>query len=333
LLALVNDILDISRLEAGKFSLHMSALDIREALQETLESLRLLANQKSLSLTFTDHVQAPLWVEIDLKVTRQILINLVGNAIKFTDEGGVTIEFNAREIDDKTICLQFDVVDTGAGMTQEESARVFDRFEQSGSSLSGEQIGAGLGLAIVKDLVTLLGGDVTCLTAKGRGSRFSVSFPVTKLANPPQSMTSDSKVKVDDRPLEGLNIIAVDDNAINRIIIGKTCETLGANIDLFEAGDDMIAHLSEENAPAYDVMLLDLNMPGKNGFETLEAVRHLSTVAAKLPAIALTADAIDGTEEKVRAAGMEGYVTKPINAQELAEAILLLTGNPEEDVQ
>lgn len=332
LLALVNDILDISRLEAGKFSLQLSALDIRDAIQETAESLRLLASQKGLGLTFLDHVKTPLWVKIDLKVTRQILINLVGNAIKFTQEGGVTIEFNAREIDDATVCLQFDVVDTGAGMTQEESARVFDRFEQSGTSLSGEQIGAGLGLAIVKDLVTLLGGDITCLTAKGRGSRFSVSFPVVRLTNPPQPVATDNKVQVGDQPLKGLAIIAVDDNAINRIIIGKTCETLGATIDLFESGNDMIAHLSDNNAPDYSVMLLDLNMPGKNGFETLKAIRSLATVAAKLPAIALTADAIDGTEEKVRTAGMEGYVTKPINASELAEAILSLTGSHEEAV-
>ena len=333
LLALVNDILDISRLEAGKFSLHMSALDIREALQETAESLRLLANQKSLDLTFLDHFQEALWVEIDLKVTRQILINLVGNAIKFTEEGSVTIEFNAREIDDTTVCLQLDVVDTGVGMTQEESARVFDRFEQSGPSLTGEQIGAGLGLAIVKDLVTLLGGDITCLTAKGRGSRFTVSFPVTRLENPPQPLSTDNKIRVNERPLRGLSIIAVDDNAINRIIIGKTCETLGAKIELFETGDDMIAHLSQENAPRYDVMLLDLNMPEKDGFETLGAIRSLSNTAATLPAIALTADAIDGTEAKVKTAGMEGYVTKPINASELAEAILLLAGPHEEALQ
>ena len=333
LLALVNDILDISRLEAGKFTLRPSALDIREAVRETAESLRLLANQKDLSLTFEDQLQAPLWVEVDLKVTRQILINLVGNAIKFTQDGSVTIEFNAREIDDETVCLQFDIIDTGPGMSQEESKRVFDRFERSGSSLSGDQIGAGLGLAIVKDLVTLLGGDITCMTSKGRGSRFSVSFPVVKLAAPPAPETAGGSIQLDDQPLDGIRIIAVDDNAINRIIIGKTCETLGAAIDLFEAGDDMIDHLSAASAPDYDIMLLDLNMPGKDGFETLAGLRSLPNSKAKLPAIALTADAIDGTEERVRAAGMDGYVTKPIDASKLADVILSLTEHREETVQ
>lgn len=333
LLSLVNDILDISRLEAGKFSVHPSDADIRAALRDTADSLTLLANQKNLTLDVIDEVKEPLWVSVDLKIVRQILINLVGNAIKFTDEGGVTIEFGTRDIDDDSICLMFAVTDTGRGMSQEESNRLFDRFERAEAAIQGEQIGAGLGLSIVKDLVALLGGDVSCLTAKGRGTRFSVTVPVTKVQAPVSGPKPKAQNRKASAPLTGIRLLAVDDNAVNRIIIEKTCSRLGATIQMFESGAKLINHLANDRgAETCDLLLLDLNMPELDGIETLRRIRSLGGRAGMLPAIALTADAIEGTEQRVRRAGMDGYATKPIDARALTDLVLELASPREEAV-
>ena len=322
LLSLVNDILDISRLEAGKISVHLSNVDIKTTIQDTVDSLALLAKQKNLSMEVIDEIKAPLWLLTDLKIIRQIVINLVGNAIKFTDTGGVKIKLNSRAIDDKTECFTLTVIDTGPGLSAEQTKTLFNRFEQASHTGDAEKTGAGLGLTIVKEFVELLGGTVDCQSELQRGSSFSVTIPAAK-GQMEEASTGPMVQPVDTNPLNGIRLLAVDDNTVNRIIIGRLCERLGASITLFESGDKMIEHLAEaDNARAYDVLLLDINMPGINGIETLAQIRNLANLAAELPAIALTADAVDGAEKRLRQAGMNGYVSKPIAPDLLTRAIL-----------
>lgn len=321
LLSLVNDILDISRLEAEKLVIRPTVVDIRESILETTESLKLLAEQKKLTLGIIDEIRQPTWVTVDLKVVRQILINLVGNAIKFTDEGSVTVEFSTRAIDDKSACLVFGVTDTGCGMSQEESARLFDRFERADSVIAEQQSGSGLGLTIVKELISLLGGDISCITAKGRGSRFSVTLPVDFAEAPVQSIKTEA-LKNQREPLTGVHLLAVDDNEINRIIIEKTCGQMGAHTRMFASGEEVVDHLGANGIGKYDALLLDLNMPGMSGLEVFQHIRAMEGDAATLPVIALTSDAVDGTEQRVMQAGMNGYATKPINAEALSVTIL-----------
>lgn len=324
LLSLVNDILDISRLEAGKYAVRMASVDIKSVVQETAESLTLLARQKELSLTVVDEIADPLWVLTDIKIVRQILINLVGNAIKFTETGGVTIELSSRPVDDATECFTLIVSDTGPGMTQEQSKKLFDRFEQADTAIDAEQTGTGLGLAIVKDLVTLLGGDISCLTSKDHGSSFSVSLRARR-GKAPKFMASKDNNTGSERPLAGIRLLAVDDNAVNRLIIARTCEQLGATITILESGEKIVEHLeNDENAQKYDLLLLDINMPGIDGVETLSRIKNLENEASRLPAVALTADAIEGTEGRLKREGMDGYITKPIDATLLSKTILSL---------
>ncbi len=321
LLSLVNDILDISRLEAGKISVHFSNVDIKTAIQDTVDSLALLARQKKLTMEVIDETGSPLWLRTDPKIIRQILINLVGNAIKFTNKGSVKVKLSNHEVDN-TEWFTLTVIDTGPGLSAKQSETLFDRFEQASPTKKGDNIGTGLGLSIVKEFAELLGGTVDCKSQPKQGSSFSVTIPATRVQaeNTAPARTVQS---VQANSLDGIRLLAVDDNTVNRIIIGHLCERMGASIKLFESGEQMVEHLRDpDHARAYDVLLLDINMPGIDGIETLAEIRGLRNQAAELPAIALTADAIDGTEERLRQAGMNGYVSKPITSRLLSAAIL-----------
>lgn len=328
LLSLVNDILDISRLEAGKISVHLSNVDIKIAIQDTIDSLALLAKQKNLSMDVIDEIGAPLWLRTDPKIIRQILINLVGNAIKFTDEGSVTIKLNSRAVE-QTEWFTLTVIDTGHGLPAKDFETLFNRFEQASAPGNAEINGTGLGLTIVKEFVELLSGTIDCKSKPNQGSIFSVTIPAAR-GQAENTAPIPVAQSATNSPLDGIRLLAVDDSTVNRIIIGHLCERLGATIKLFENGEKLIEHLQDaDNARAYDVLLLDINMPGINGVETLAKIRGLRNQAAELPAIALTADAIDGTEERLRKAGMNGYVSKPIASHLLSAAILEVAGQME----
>lgn len=334
LLNLVNDILDISRLEAGKFAVRKSTVSINGAIEDTSESLMLLAKQKYLSLRYKTDLTEPLWVSTDLKIIRQILINLVGNAIKFTENGSIEVHLEAdvQKADDATgtAFVTFSVQDTGPGLTNAQIGKLFDRFEQldnhHGSSTT--QKGTGLGLSIVKELVELLDGTIECSSTPGIGTTFTVKLPLALSQPSPQQIAAASGLKAappDGESLKGIKLLGVDDNSINRVIIQKLCERLGAEIRVFESGAEMIAYVSIEGAADdIDALLMDINMPGMDGLETLTVIRNLPGRVADLPAIALTADAIEGSAERVKARGMNGFISKPVDPEVLVSTILEL---------
>lgn len=334
LLNLVNDILDISRLEAGKFAVRPTTICISEAVEETAESLALLARQKHLRLNVKSSLSEPLWVMADLKIIRQILINLVGNAIKFTERGSITVRMdadmsstpNGTDMTHLTLAVE----DTGMGFSPQQLAKLYERFEQleEHQTNASADKGTGLGLSIVKELVDLIGGTIDCESTRSQGTTFTVRLPLPT-SHPSKQQLEDAVALANaldnENALEGIRILAVDDNEINRVIIEKVCEQLGADIKVLESGADMVARLSiADFADKIDVLLMDINMPIMDGLETLAAIRMLPGKAQTVPAIALTADAIDGTAERMKAGGMDGYVTKPIDPAMLIAAILAL---------
>lgn len=342
LLNLVNDILDISRLEAGKFAVRPTTICISEAIEETTESLTLLARQKHLRLNVSSSLTEPLWVLGDLKIIRQILINLVGNAIKFTERGSITVNMDAdisgTPDQDEVAHLTLSVKDTGMGFSPQQLAKLYERFEQleEHQTSSSTEKGTGLGLSIVKELVDLIGGTIDCESTRGHGTVFTVRLPLPK-SHPSKQQLEDAVALANaldnESALEGIRILAVDDNEINRVIIEKVCEQLGAQITVLESGADMVARLSiADFVNKIDILLMDINMPVMDGLETLAAIRMLPGNAQVVPAIALTADAIDGTAERMKAGGMDGYVTKPIDPAMLVAAILALVPGDQEQV-
>lgn len=323
LLNLVNDILDISRLEAGKFSVRLSTIELTSAIKETSESLALLAKQKQLSLTLEDNIGSDFWVLTDIKIIRQILINLIGNAIKFTDTGGVTVAVSAYSMDDNVKRIAITVSDSGKGLTTGQIEKLFERFEQVETEHKEGTKGTGLGLAIVKELTALLGGDINCTSEPDAGTSFHVTIPMKSSTEPKSKSPDEIPHQKGAKPLLGVTLLGVDDNPINRVIVQRVCEQMGAKITMLESGADMVAELGTGTAAdKYDALLMDINMPGLNGIETLAAIRALPGKAQTIPAIALTADAIEGTAQRMKEGGMAEYVTKPIDPKVLATAIL-----------
>lgn len=321
LLNLVNDILDMSRLEAGRYAVRIEPVDLTELVHDTVDSLALLARQKGLSLKFSCDNRSAFWVSTDVKIIRQLVINLVGNAIKFTEAGSVTVTLTRCETENAVWAVSLTVSDTGIGIPEAQIDTLFDRFEQVEGDQQHASDGAGLGLSICKELARLIGGHIDVESVVGEGTAFTVSMPMLTARpvmkdTPPTEPSGASMVG-------GLRLLAADDNPINRMLISKLCNRLGCDLEIVESGDaliDKLVLLSDE-AMDFDALLLDINMPGKNGIETLEAVRALDGPASRLPAIALTADAFEGAEERLLAAGMDGYVSKPIDPEALAQEL------------
>lgn len=313
LLELVNDILDLSRIEAGKTVLMPEPMAFSPLLNKTILSLAPLATQKGLDLSFDDQLPENLWLEVDGKAVRQILINLIGNAIKFTKEGSVTITAKARPFRHHQHSITIMVKDTGVGIPKDAQARLFDRFEIVKEN-KGSDRSTGLGLAITKQLVSLMQGWIAVESEPGKGTSFIVSLKLDS-ARAPKAVEAPQEEATEDK-LKGLKVLAVDDNPINRAILEKLCHSLGFEATVFDGGDAMINHVREalaSDTAAPGIFLMDINMPGKDGFETLAEIRTLGGWAATTPAIAFTAHAIVGVIDDLKAKGMQGYVGKPID--------------------
>ncbi|MFC4347361.1 ATP-binding protein [Kordiimonas lipolytica] len=313
MLELVNDILDLSRIEAGKMVLKPEPTNLGGLLNRTVLSLAPLASQKDLELTLKDDTPKDLWLKIDQKALRQIMINLIGNAIKFTDSGSVIISASARAVEGGQQSVTLNVKDTGKGIPRDAQARLFDRFETvKENQITGKS--TGLGLAITRELVQLMKGWVAVESEVGKGSTFVVSLRLDE-ADAPLDAGLDA-APGQDRDLTGLKVVAVDDNPVNRAVLKKLCESEGFEVSVLSSGEEMIsriAALQKEGAPPPDIFLMDINMPGKDGMVTLQEIRALGGWARDIPAIAFTAHAVVGVVDNLKAGGMQGYVGKPID--------------------
>ena len=326
LLTVINDILDFSKIEAGKLDLDIIAFDLRDSVEGAVKAFALRARQKQLALACSVAPNVPNALRGDAGRLRQVIINLVGNAIKFTERGEVAVSVNLRSQMAQAVYLQFTVADTGIGIAPEKQKTIFEAFTQGDGSTTRRYGGTGLGLTISKRLVEMMGGRISVASEEGKGStfRFTAQFQLDSSAagmvaatgdQPPHASALDA-ARARRRPLR---ILLAEDNPINRRLAIHMLEKRGDAVVVANNGVEALAALREQS---FDLLLMDIQMPQMGGIETTMAIRQQEGASgARLPIIALTAHAMKGDRERCLEAGMDGYLSKPIQARELYAAI------------
>ena len=316
LLAIINDVLDFSKIEAGKFELLPAPCNLRNALGDTMKAMGVQAHEKGLELIAVFEPDVPSAVELDLGRLRQAVINLVGNAIKFTEHGEVVVIVGAEAMEGDGVCLSIEVRDTGVGIPLDKQERIFAEFEQADGSTTRNYGGTGLGLAISSRLAQLMGGEITVQSEPGVGSTFRLSVEATVV------QWDDIDMQQTLHQLRALSVLIVDDNATNRRILCDVLQhwqmvALPAN-----SGAEALALLNESYQRGEEVamMITDINMPEMDGFELSAAVRADDRFA-KLPIVALTSATRQGDRERCRQLKIDRQISKPIKHSELLMVI------------
>ena len=318
LLRILTDILDFSKVETGKLELVENNFGVQPLLQETVELLSPLARSKGLLLESSIHAENPLWYQGDATRIRQILVNLANNAIKFTDEGSVTIRCKAWSDGQ----VRFEVEDTGSGIPQAELPEIFNAFKQVDGSSSRSVGGVGLGLSICKSLVELMGGEIHVESEVGKGTLFWFLLPLAAGRPPVQSFTSRSRSdgKMFDKDLAHqipLEILIADDNEVNQMVLEKMLQAWGYEPDTAADGVEVLEKVEHK---AYDLILMDIQMPRMDGTTATKEIRK--RIPGKKPQIiAVTANAIRGQAETYLAGGMDGYLSKPFRVKDLEKML------------
>jgi CheY-like chemotaxis protein len=324
LLAIINDILDFSKIEAGKLELEVVEFNLREVVEETAQLLMERAHSKGLELVTDLPVRVPSRVLGDPGRLRQVLVNLVGNAIKFTERGEVVVRLQVLAQEDDRVQLRLEVVDTGIGIAPAAQSRIFESFVQADGSTTRRYGGTGLGLAISRQLVRLMGGEMGVESTLGVGSRFWFTLQLPR----PAAVTVQPSFIT--RPsLQGLRVVVVDDNATNREILQQQVTAWGMHVTALDSGEQALAVLqaAAQAGEEYDVAILDMHMPGMDGLELarrLQADPRLST----LRRLMLTSGGLDEGAAQTAQAGLHGYLHKPVRQAELHATLCQLLGVP-----
>lgn len=301
LLGLINDILDFSRLQAARPDLERIPVDLRALLAQATAPVALTARAQEITLEVEVDPEVPDWVLGDPTRLRQIVLNLASNAVKFTEQGTVTVRAEV-EAEAQGLCLC--VADTGIGMSEEAQARLFQPFVQAEASTQRRFGGSGLGLAIVRALTEAMGGRVAVASTVGLGSTFSVHLPM-KAAEAPSPTPAEALPAA---PVGPRRVLVVDDNPVNRMVAARMLERDGHVVVQADGGPAALARLAEAG---FDVVFMDVQMPEMDGYETTRRLRALPH-AAGTPVVGLTANALPGDRERVLAAGMNDYLAKPV---------------------
>ena len=324
LLQLVNDILDFSRLDAGRMELERTAFDLRGLVRNVVELLRPQAQKKGLELSVDFAADLPLRAAGDPARLRQVLLNLAGNALKFTDSGAVRVAVRMIEDDGALVRIEFAVHDTGIGISEEAQSRLFSAFTQADSSTARRFGGSGLGLAISRELVRMMGGDITVESQEGLGSvfRFSVVLSARRASDRIQpGSEAPSAVPMVDEPkpeIGKLRILLADDNATNRVVASRLLERHGHSVLAVIDGQEAVAAVQSE---AFDLVLMDMMMPELDGLEATRQIRALADPVSAIPVVGLTANTQPEDIAACREAGMNAVASKPISGAKLLEAI------------
>ncbi|MEM1319592.1 MAG: ATP-binding protein [Bacteroidota bacterium] len=318
LLALINDILDFSKIEAGKISFEKIDFNLHDLVENIQHSLAMRAKDKGIQLDLQIKSDVPQFVVGDPVRLSQILTNLCGNAIKFTNEGKVSIEMELLFVDQKQAKIRFSVIDTGIGIPKDKFETIFKSFSQADTTTTRKYGGTGLGLSITKRLLELQNSNIQIQSEVGKGSTFFFDLQLPIGQGPQLSECSQEVVHVPES-LEGARVLLVEDNRINVIVAGKFLKKWGLVYDVAENGQIAVEMVQQKD---YHAILMDLDMPVMDGYKATQAIRALADPKfQEVPIIALSASALSNFREKAFEAGMNEFVTKPFNPSELYQTL------------
>ena len=322
LLGLLNDILDMSRIESGKMTIEHAPFDLAHLLEGVGDLIRPQTQAKNVRYALDAHLTHP-WVEGDTLHLNQVLINLLGNAVKFTPEGG-SITLSVKQEDNGAV--YFSVKDTGIGVSPENQERIFRSFEQAEKSTGRQYGGTGLGLAISSRLVRMMGGAIELDSAPGEGSDFHFTI-VLPACQPPEETVLAEEVVPEQSSIEGLHILLVEDNELNIEIAQSILEMNGATVEQAHNGQEAVDRFTTSDPGEFDLILMDIQMPVMDGREATKTIRrsdHLQ--AASIPIIALTANAFDEDMKLSVESGMNGHLSKPLDVAQVLRVIAQAVG-------
>jgi two-component system sensor histidine kinase/response regulator len=323
LLAIIDDILDLSKLEAGKVDVEAVPYAPQRAIEDVATLLRPLAGDKGLDLVVGLSDDLPAAVVGDGRRVRQILLNLVGNAVKFTTEGRVGIDAGIQSDADGRQWLRIAVSDSGIGIDQATIARLFTEFTQADASTTRRFGGTGLGLAISRRLATLMGGRISVESSPGRGSTFTLTLPAQAAQLPeavPARALAPQWAAAGARP----SVLLVEDNAVNQLVAMRMLQLEGCDVDIAANGIEAIAKVEARMhlaMPAFDLVLMDCHMPEMDGFEATRRLRSMASLSSQLPIVALTASVLAEDRDRCLRAGMDGALAKPLQRSALADTL------------
>jgi PAS domain S-box-containing protein len=318
LLSLINDILDFSKIDAGHVEFEQIPFDLPRLLEDLLATLRYSADEKGLELRSQLASDLPVAVVGDRARLRQILLNLVANAIKFTEFGNVRVDVDSRRSEDHRLMVRFRVSDTGMGIDSGRLKAVFEPFVQEGPEISTRFGGTGLGLAIVRRLTELQGGRVAVESTPGRGSRFTVELPLGIAES--EGREAPLAAGATGYDLEGVRVLVAEDNEVNQLITRLLLEKAGARVEMVGDGAAAVRHLAAD--PDFDIVLMDLQMPEMDGIEATLLIRNdLGLADTRLPIVALTASALVEDRERAFRSGMDGLIVKPVDPTTFASLV------------
>jgi len=320
LLSIINDILDFSKIEAGKLDLEMIDFGIKSLIDDIVKALSVQAMKKYLKLIYHFEDGIPDILIGDPVRLKQIVINLIGNSLKFTSEGTVEVKIEKSMQEDNLISLKFSVMDTGIGIPENKIENLFQLFSQLDNTTTRKFGGTGLGLSIVKSLVELMGGTIEVKSKLGIGSNFSFTMPFQisnciNLSVKQESASSSESIE------KNVSILLAEDNKVNQMLMIKMLEKKGWQIEVADNGRIALEKLAINNS--YNLVLMDIQMPEMDGFEAASSIRETESVTGMhIPIIALTANAMKGDKEKCIEAGMDDYLSKPIKSTNLYEMVM-----------
>jgi signal transduction histidine kinase/ActR/RegA family two-component response regulator len=331
LMALVDNVLDFSKIEAGQLELEAVSFDLHDLIDDCLQILRVRAAGKDIRVVAVLGASLPRRATGDPGRLRQVLLNLGGNAVKFTKAGHVAVYVDLGSLDDRTARVAFRVEDTGIGVPPEKLDRLFRPFSQVDASTSREYGGTGLGLVICRDLIARMGGTISVRTEPGRGSTFEFSLDLAVGALDREESTPTDAPTRSPGTEGAARVLLAEDNAVNQLVARGMLERLGCEVDIVEDGAAAVAALRRRS---YDLVLMDCNMPGVDGFEATRQIRGgaAGDGCRTIPIVALTASATTDSARLCADVGMNGFLPKPIAATALRRALgTWLPSQPRED--
>lgn len=322
LMAIVNDVLDLSKIEAGMMRIEATPFSVRALVHSVTTMFKPKAAEKKLRLCATVSEEVPDTLEGDATRLTQILVNLIGNAIKFTSSGNIDIQITNKGITGNRISTGITVKDTGIGIAKEQLSKIFERFQQAEDSVTRRYGGTGLGLSIAYELVQLQHGRIQVQSIPGAGTSFEIVIPYTVAAAPARNnMIPQIPFKP---PPDGIKILVVEDNEINQNLVRHLFTSWNLSFDISSNGKEAIDRLQQHS---YNIILMDIQMPEMDGYTAVQVIRQ--TLRLDTPVIAMTAHAMPGEREKCLSYGMNEYISKPIKQEQLLQLIAQFTGNPD----